>query len=139
MGLEKKEDWYKLFILLIISIFLLVFIHEMGHYVVAKHYDLNPKIHIGSLGTYNSVAYVTHDIPPNVQINRKIALAGNYAVLSMGLLCIIYLFYKSNKMNSLGMVFVTWLLLYIIISLMLAYNPMIYPHGSDLWQLIELN
>ena len=91
-----------IFFSVLLSISLNVYFHEMGHFIVADFYDLNPEMHINNVISIEDnflrvnmepVAYVQYQNPGNtpeaIMKNIKVTFAGPLANIIISIILII--------------------------------------------------
>lgn len=131
-------------VLLILGFFGNIVLHELGHFMAANYFELNPELHIfeqessvaSAAAAFSPSFYVSYDSPAMEisRIDAIIAFAGPFAnLLFLLILCFIY-FKSSAKRRSFWRLFFIALALPAAVSAFLNLAPIGYSDGSVIFE-----
>jgi len=130
--------------ILFASMFANIFLHEEGHYAVAKSFDLSPKIHIGEVpagekSTFFVLSfYTTYLAKTNSQQDAEIAFAG--PLVNLLLTCIFACLYFVIPKKVRGRTYLEMILLVLLIPSLVSFIvnilPIPYSDGSVIFSFI---
>ena len=138
----KKIIWITAYITIFINIFIInIAIHELGHYIAADHYNLEPEISFKLENVTNTrfraentpLAYTSFNQDENKEHIITIALLGPITNLLMSIIFLI-IFVTNKKNNTIQ----EFSLICIVVSLGSFVMNIIPIEGSDGWLIANL-
>ena len=131
-------------ILLFAGLYGNIFAHELGHYLMADHFSLEPKVYLFDNGTgtgfsfFNQNFYTTYDNPSTqtAKTDFMIALAGPVANLLI-VLALVCLYFKIPKQKQILRLAVIMLLIPSIVSVLSNIIPAAGTDGGIIWSYLR--
>ncbi len=100
--------------------------HELGHYIPAWYFDLDPELHYASVShsVYPPVGTAEYD--HYVKQNRLVKIGGPLQTMLTGTLGIVILFYRRKSISTFGLKTVDWLAIFLALFWAReVFNPMV--------------
>ena len=140
----KKELFCIVFVTLSLGITLIA-LHELGHYLVANHYELEPRVeYIGQLekgekAPFLGFVWIRHIVPESTLAQQQLAFAGFYfEILFLTILSFLIFILSIVKQDGLTLVILSGFMMAVLVTWCITYCPFYLLPDSDMYQLMHI-